>query len=141
MRLTFVVRSLAMGGAERQLAHVATGLVRRGHQVTIVTLYDGGQLETPVRDGGVRLLSARKRRKWDLGFLLRLRLHCRDSDPDVLCGWMPFENLLCLLCARLGRRRPVAWALRASNLDAGGACSARSSGSRSWFCRTRSPGL
>ena len=35
MRILFLIRSLEVGGAERQLVLLANGLARRGHQVAV----------------------------------------------------------------------------------------------------------
>ena len=39
MRILFLVRSLEVGGAERQLVLVARGLARRGHQVSVAVFW------------------------------------------------------------------------------------------------------
>src|SRR5438874_2498203 len=56
MRVLLFVRDLAIGGSQRQLATLAAGLARRGHEVAVATLYAGGELESPVRDSGARIL-------------------------------------------------------------------------------------
>jgi glycosyltransferase involved in cell wall biosynthesis len=107
-----------MGGAERQLALLAKRLAQLGHQVCVITLYSGGDLEQTLRESGVRVVSAEKRGRWDvLGFLRRFRERCRQSRPQVIIGWMPFENLMCLLVSKLDERVPVVWALRSSALE------------------------
>ena len=118
MRITFVVRRLDMGGAERQLSLLSRRLVHLGHEVCIITLYSGGDLEQLVRAAGVQVLSADKGGRWDLlGFLRRFRNLYRGSRPNIIVGWMPFENLMCLLASTLDDRVPVVWALRCSALE------------------------
>jgi hypothetical protein len=95
VRITFVIRRLDVGGAERQLALLAAELARRGHAVTVVTLYPGGALEPQVRSAGVAVVSACKSGRWDLiGFFGRFYGACKSSRPEIVCGWMPFENIV-----------------------------------------------
>ena len=48
-----LIRSLALGGAQRQLVELAVGLRQRGHQVTVATFYSGGPLERDLDQAGV----------------------------------------------------------------------------------------
>ena len=54
MKVVFLVRDLAVGGSQRQLAVLAAGLARRGHDVAVVVLYAGGALEALLGDSGAR---------------------------------------------------------------------------------------
>jgi hypothetical protein len=46
MKVLFLVRDLAIGGSQRQLAILAAaGLARRGHDVAVAVLYAGGAFE------------------------------------------------------------------------------------------------
>src|SRR5438093_8091173 len=42
MKILFFVRDLGIGGSQRQLALLAAGLARRGHDVAVAVLYGGG---------------------------------------------------------------------------------------------------
>ena len=73
MKLLFLIRSLDLGGSERQLVILARELSRRGHDVTVATLYGGGELELELREAGVPLVSLSKRSRWDIfSFPVRL---------------------------------------------------------------------
>src|SRR5882757_5482467 len=74
MKVLLFVRDLAVGGSQRQLAVLAAGLARRGHDVAVAVLYAGGALEKLLGESGARLLSIGKSRRWDVvGPLAKLR--------------------------------------------------------------------
>jgi glycosyltransferase involved in cell wall biosynthesis len=118
LRLTFLVRSMERGGAERQLMVLARGLRRRGHEVSVVVFYAGGPLEEELRAGGVRVRAVGKRGRWDvLSFFTRLHRLLREERPHVLHAYLPTPNVI---AAALRPTMPgvrVVWGQRASNLD------------------------
>lgn len=116
MKIIFLARALGYGGAERQLVTLAVGLRRRGHRVGVAVLYGGGALEDELRRADVSLWDLGKRGRWDAaGFLVRLVRLVRRERPDVLHGYLLFQNLLTLPLARLaGRRARAVWGLRDS---------------------------
>lgn len=117
LRILFVIRSLGVGGAERQLAILAIGLRARGHDVTVCTTYDGGERAEELRAGHVRMISLGKRSRWDawrtVAGLIRVT---RDVRPDVVHGYMPTSNLLSTVAGFI-TRRSVVWGVRASVVD------------------------
>ncbi len=120
LRVTFIVRQLAIGGAERQLATLAAGFDPRRIKATVLTMYPGGEIfDELTRGGRVDVIPVGKRGRWDLiGFGSRLLDACRDSQPDVIYGWQTVTNELAWLCARrLGC--PIVWGIRASVFGAG----------------------
>jgi glycosyltransferase involved in cell wall biosynthesis len=138
MKVLFFTRALTVGGSERQLAMLAAGLARRGHDVSIVMLYGGGALETLVRGSGVRLLPIGKSGRWHvmapLAKLVRVFLAER---PDVIYAFLPMQTTLAasLLPPRLRTR--LVFGLRASamELDRYGALHALIYKSEGWLSR------
>ena len=61
MRITFLIRSLAVGGAERQLRNLAGGLLRLGHTVSVLTLYEHESFESDLINAGIVVRSLGKR--------------------------------------------------------------------------------
>lgn len=119
MRICFLIRSLGIGGAERQLSLLATGLHHRGHDVTVCVTYAGGAMAAELEARGVPVVALQKRSRWDLtGVVASLRRMVRERAPDVLHGYMPTSNLLTLLAAGAGGPA-VVWGVRASHLDWG----------------------
>ena len=110
MKVLFLVRDLAVGGSQRQLAVLAAGLARHGHDVAVAVLYTGGALEGLLGDGGVRLLSIGKASRWHvMAPLVRLRRLFLSERPDLIYAFLPMQTTLAalLLPARLATETGV----------------------------------
>jgi glycosyltransferase involved in cell wall biosynthesis len=118
LRVFFLIRSLSTGGAERQLVLLASGLQKRGIEVTVVTFYPGGAMAEDLAQTGVRVYDLEKRGRWDLiGFVTRLARVIRRARPSILYCFLPTANILGALLGRpLGVGR-VVLGVRASGLD------------------------
>lgn len=118
IRLFFLIRSLDMGGAERQLIELVRGLDKNCFEVTVATFYDGGVLRPEIeRIDQVKVFSLRKQGRWDiLPFLWRLWRAVREAKPHILHGYMGGANEFCLLTGKVPGAK-VVWGLRASNVD------------------------
>jgi glycosyltransferase involved in cell wall biosynthesis len=120
MRIAFIIRSLGIGGAERQMAVLARALAARGHAVLVVVYYDGGPLIEELRREGVTVVSLGKRGRWDLlGPLFRLRRAIRDFRPTIVHGYMADGNVVSLLAGRFMHPAAVVWGVRSSHYDFG----------------------
>ncbi|HXG45161.1 MAG TPA: glycosyltransferase [Gemmatimonadales bacterium] len=118
LSVLFIVRSLGFGGAERQLAALASGLHRRGHRITVVSYYGGGAMARELALAGVAVATLGKRGRWDLvGPCRRLRAAVQAEQPAVLHGYLPDGNLLSMLARRWTRRSVVVWGVRASAFE------------------------
>jgi glycosyltransferase involved in cell wall biosynthesis len=118
LRLVFLIRSLEAGGAERQLAQLATSLDKRQFAVTVITYYPGGALAGDLAaQPGVTVISLDKQGRGDLfGFLGRLLRTVRAQKADIIHGYMWGANELAWVAGRLTGAR-VVWGVRASNVD------------------------
>lgn len=98
MKILFLIRSLGVGGAERQLAILAIALQKAGHAVTVACLYDvEGPLKKQLQDGGVAYHVFSKKGRWDIfGFVTSLYRYIRTLSPDILHSYMPLQNILAL---------------------------------------------
>jgi Glycosyl transferase 4-like domain len=95
MTIFFLIRSLAIGCAERQLGNLARGLARLGHAVSVLTLYEDGWFASDVVESGVVVRSLGKSTRWDLARpICRLVTMIRSERPDVLHGYLTAGNLL-----------------------------------------------
>jgi glycosyltransferase involved in cell wall biosynthesis len=115
IRVTFVLRRLDRGGAEAQLVHLAAALVRRAFVVSIVTMYSEGELLGVCQRQGVSVEPVGKGGRWDVAvFMWRFLRACKKTRPEIVVGWMPTENLLCLAYRLVNRRVRLVWCARAS---------------------------
>ncbi len=119
MKIMFLVRSLDLGGAQRQLTALAVGLQKRGHDVTVVTFYDGGTFAAEMTCAGVRHVSLAKRGRWDfLGFAFRYVRCLRAERPEILHGYLPTANIIVALSRgpAVGRLE-IIFGIRASDMQ------------------------
>jgi glycosyltransferase involved in cell wall biosynthesis len=138
MKVLFLVRDLAVGGSQRQLALLAASLARRGHQVDVVVLYPGGALETLLAGSGARLVSIGKASRWHvIAPLKELRRAFVRERPDLVYAFLPAQTTIAalLLPPRLGSK--LVFGLRAAGvqLDRYDALSAFSYRSEAWLSR------
>lgn len=102
MRILFLVRSLHLAGAERQLTVLAQGLRTRGHFVGVAVLYGGGELEAELLRAGVPIYTLRKRSRWDLfSPFVRIISLVRANSFEVIHGYMTVGNLLAFVVTAL----------------------------------------
>ncbi|MCU1266149.1 MAG: glycosyl transferase group 1 [Acidobacteria bacterium] len=117
IRLTFLVRSLDFGGAQRQLVTLAKALDKTQFDVSVLTFYSGQPLEQELKNSGVRIISLDKRGRWDLfPFLRRLLREAKLLHPDILHGYLDIPNLLALLLKPFIHAR-VVWGVRAADME------------------------
>ncbi len=118
MKLDFLIRSLGRGGAERQLVLLARQLVRRGHQVRVLTFYGGGPLTADFVGTGVELVDLHKRGRWDVfPFLIRLVREVWAARPDALLSYLTVPNLVGLSIRSVVPEAPLLWGVRSAGLD------------------------
>ena len=119
MKIVFFIRSLELGGSQRQLAAFAGGLARRGHQVAVVMFYDGGPNEDALTSIGVRLIYLRKFSRWDIFRpFVRLWSIIRAERPDVIYAFLPTQNTLAALLAPFGTKTRLVFGVRAAGMRA-----------------------
>ena len=118
MKIAFIIRDLGHGGAQRQLALLATGLVREGHAVSVLHFYDGA-FRAELESGGVHTLCIGKKSRWDLaGFFFRLVKAARSLRPEVIHGYLAESNLMALLVKPFCGFPRIVWGVRDSQTDA-----------------------
>lgn len=118
MKIAFIIRDLGHGGAQRQLVLLAQGLVREGHDVSVLHFYDGA-FRSELESGGVQTICVGKKSRWDLfGFFLRLIHAARSVHPEVLHGYLAESNLMALFLKPFCGFPRVIWGVRDSQTDA-----------------------
>ena len=117
IRVAFLIRSLDRGGAERQLATLVKALNKDRFDVTVITFYSGGYFENELAESNIRLISLRKRGRWEVfRFLWRLIGELKRLHPDILHSYLVEPNLIVVLLKPLLRSTKIVWSVRASNM-------------------------
>jgi glycosyltransferase involved in cell wall biosynthesis len=118
--VTLLIRSLDVGGAQRQLVNLAVALHRDGVRVDVLAFYPGGALRSELEAAGVPVSDLAKRGRWDVvPFLARLRRHLRRRRPATLYSFLPTANVLAVAVRPLAPSMRVVWGVRASHMDLG----------------------
>jgi glycosyltransferase involved in cell wall biosynthesis len=103
------------GGAERQLARVATGLSRQRWATEVFCLSGFSEpLASVLREGGVPVNVLPSASHADPFRLARLTAALWRGKFDLSHSWLPADNLYHRLAALLARRRPVLTSFRTS---------------------------
>jgi glycosyltransferase involved in cell wall biosynthesis len=119
MKILFLVRSLARGGAERQLVELATGLHQQGHGVTVVVFYDGGPLSADLlKATGITPRASGKSGRWDMLALARcLSRTIADERPNIIHSFLTTANIAALIAKFRSPRSPLVWGILGNDLD------------------------
>jgi len=119
IHIFFLIRSLNIGGTERQLVELVKGLDKNTYEITIGLFYDEGTLrEELIAIEGVKYIPLYKSRRWDfIRFCTRLIIVLRRSKPHILYSFLPDANLVGLITGRIAHVKRIVWGVRASNMD------------------------
>jgi glycosyltransferase involved in cell wall biosynthesis len=119
LKVCLLIYKLDFGGSQRQIVELAKGLADAGHDVTLISCFEGGVFSKDVvQFKRIRYVSLKKKGRWDLpGFLFRFLVQIRSLRPDVLYGFLSLANLLSVLAKLFIPGVRVVWGVRASNLD------------------------
>lgn len=118
MKIVLLVRSLGLGGTERQVVTLARGLQQRGCDVSVAVFYSGGFLEQELHDRGIPVWDLQKGGRWDVaGFIVRLIRMAQRLAPDVIYGFLAPPNMATVFLKPLFPRIRMVWGVRASNVD------------------------
>jgi glycosyltransferase involved in cell wall biosynthesis len=118
IRVLFLLRSLDIGGTERQASALMQNMDHAKFGIQVVTFYGGGSLEKEL-DGieNLKILSLEKSGRWDLfSFLNKLLERERALDPDIIISFLDVPNIFNALTGKLLGKKIVLSA-RASFID------------------------
>ncbi|HAC66278.1 MAG TPA: group 1 glycosyl transferase [Cyanothece sp. UBA12306] len=117
-KLVFLIRSLDIGGAQRQLIALTKALNKKNFEITVLTFYSGGELGEELKDHEINLISLEKGGRWDIWkFFWRMIHQLNEIKPDVLHGYLSTANIFTVLLKPLFPRTKMVWGVRASNID------------------------
>ena len=118
MKISFLIRDLNYGGAQRQLVTLVKALDKQGFNITVLCFYPGGPLEKNLEDTQVKVISLEKRGRWDLFSFFWHLVHClKDIQPDVLHGYLSESNLLAIFVKPFFPSIRIIWGVRVSDVD------------------------
>lgn len=107
---------MSLGGAERQLFYLVSGLRKYGINSHVVTLYPGGEFwDLLQQKADCKIYSLDRKGRFDFSVIFKLAKYVRKNKIDLLQGWMPPCNTFSMLAAAL-TRRPVILGIRTSNM-------------------------
>lgn len=116
-KIAILIRSLDVGGAERQVAQLARALAQAGTPIIVITFYPDGVFYRALAESGVRVISLSKGGRWDVfGFALRLWRVIADENPAVLYSHLNVPNVLAALMVPFRPGMRVVWALLVSEM-------------------------
>jgi len=100
VRITFVIGSLEAGGAQRVLILLSEGLVKRGHQVTVLTI-NGLETDCFSLPDSVERKALNLSTRWQVLLkFLKLRAAIISAKPDVIVSFIERVNIMTLLSTR-----------------------------------------
>lgn len=116
-RVAFLIRSLFSGGAERQLALLASYLDKSEFDVRVYTFYPGGRYVEELRYCGIPVISLGKTGRYDVvRFALSFARAVRRDRVDVVYSFLPEANIIAAVARPLHTARLV-WGVRASGRE------------------------
>jgi hypothetical protein len=118
-KILLLIRSLNIGGAERQVVSLAKSLTALGIDVHVAVKVSGGQLETDLKAiPNVKFhVLGRSGLVGKISYFFRLRTLIRSHNFDATYGFMPLPNLALLVARTIHQRPLIAWGIRTSGVD------------------------
>ncbi len=118
LSILLLVRSLELGGAERQLVELASALHRCGQIVQVGVFYRQGPLVDELERLGVPIVDLAKRGRWKfIGFFWRLVGALRQQRPDILYCFLGGANIAGAMVRPFVPNVKLVWSVRASGID------------------------
>ncbi len=115
MKILLAVRSLNVGGTERQIVELAKALTAAHHEVHVAVIVPDGELESDLQANGQ--IPVHRITGSGLYRMFRFRKLVKSQRYDAIYGFLPNMNLL-LLATKMMRNRPlIVWGVRSSHLD------------------------
>ncbi len=115
IRLVLAIRSLDVGGAERQFIELVKGIDKNRFEVMVCTMYKGRRDAHIEGLTGVNFVHLHKQGRYDvLRFGLRYKKLLKAFAPDVIYAFLGEMSLFSLWCKPAETK--VIWGIRASNM-------------------------
>ncbi len=116
VKLVLSIRSLDIGGAERQFIELIKHIDKTKFDVTVCTMY-GGTQENIVRNiPNITYFNLQKKGRYDFfDFYKKYKKLLSKTNPDVIYSFLGEMNLFSLWCKPKDAK--IIWGFRASNMD------------------------
>ena len=116
MKLVLSIRSLNIGGAERQFIELVKHIDKTKFDVTVCTMYGGIQEDIVKNIPNVKYYNLQKSGRYDFyKFYRNYSKLLKEINPDVIYSFMGEMNLFSLWCKPKDTK--IIWGFRASNMD------------------------
>ena len=113
MRIAFLMRTLEIGGTERQASLLMEELASRGHEVTAFVFYARGPFLEVLNRAGIPVVDLEKSGRWDTAaFIGRTTGALRQYSPDVLYSFLSIPNAVSALLSTVLPKTLVVWGIR-----------------------------
>jgi len=114
-----LIRSLNVGGTERQIIELVKGLDNNHFDITVGIFYNKGALIEEIKSmPWIHVISLNKSGRRDIiRFVFRFVELLKVLQPDILYSFLPDANIVGLIAGRLAGVKRIIWGVRASNMD------------------------
>ena len=115
MKLVLAIRSLDIGGAERQFIELIKHIDKTKFDIYVVTMYSGVLDTEVINIKGIKFFNLKKHGRYDLQFYFRYKKLLKQITPDVIYSFMGEMNLFSYWCKP--KNTKLIWGFRSSNKD------------------------
>lgn len=116
-KILFLIRALAIGGAERQLVNLVNHLSSERFDIYVLCFYSHGSLRQELRPH-IHFITLHKKHRWDLVLFFCKLFYCLYKfKPDVIFSFLPTSNVLASFLKFFTPKTKLVWNIRASNMD------------------------
>ena len=119
VKILLHIRSLEIGGSERQVVYLARSMAQIGVEVHLVLTKSGGALEADLLNtANIHIHRIKAKGLGEkLKYLWQLRSIIKFGQFDAVYGFLPVPNLALLVALTVQNKPIIAWGVRSSNLD------------------------
>ena len=116
INLVLSIRSLDIGGAERQFIELVKNIDKNKFNVLVCTMYGGVQENIIKNIPNIKYVNLEKKGRYDfVNFYKKYKRVLKDFQPDVIYSFLGEMNLFSYWCKP--RQTKIIWGFRASNMD------------------------
>jgi len=115
MKLVLSIRSLDIGGAERQFIELVKHIDKEKFDIIVVTMYAGKQEDIVKNIERIKYINLEKKGRYDFNFYFKYKKLLNEINPDVIYSFLGEMNLFSLWCKP--KHTKIIWGFRASNMD------------------------